>query len=158
MPFRYRLKSGGHADKNAKIVDRRTGKLVDLPAGGASAGDIVVYEEEPDFIKTDRRFEKVDDSAKPPAPVTPVTPEETPTEETTPGPEPTPTPEADTDTDADAEESVETDLNSMTVEQLKAYAEENEIDLNGAKTKADIIKRISGENGGSTPPSPEVDL
>lgn len=37
------------------------------------------------------------------------------------------------------------DWNKMTVKELKAYAEENNIDLDGADTKAEIIARIEGE-------------
>ena len=37
------------------------------------------------------------------------------------------------------------DFNDMTVVDLKNYAEENSIDLNGATKKADIINEIVGK-------------
>ena len=37
------------------------------------------------------------------------------------------------------------DFNNMTVVDLKNYAEENSIDLNGATKKADIINEIVGK-------------
>lgn len=37
------------------------------------------------------------------------------------------------------------DWNKMTVKELKAYAEENNIDLGSADTKAEIIAAIEGE-------------
>lgn len=37
------------------------------------------------------------------------------------------------------------DWNKMTAKELKVYAEENNIDLEGADTKAEIIARIEGE-------------
>lgn len=37
------------------------------------------------------------------------------------------------------------DFNNMTVVDLKKYAEENSIDLNGATKKADIINEIVGK-------------
>ena len=37
------------------------------------------------------------------------------------------------------------DFNDMTVVDLKKYAEENSIDLNGATKKADIINEIVGK-------------
>ena len=37
------------------------------------------------------------------------------------------------------------DFNDMTVVDLKNYAEENSIDLNGAAKKADIINEIVGK-------------
>jgi hypothetical protein len=39
-------------------------------------------------------------------------------------------------------DSLPPDLNSMTVDQLKAYAEENEIDMGDSVKKADIIAAI----------------
>lgn len=47
--------------------------------------------------------------------------------------------ETETETPESEEEVEEVDLESMTVPQLKALAEEQEIDLGSAKTKADII-------------------
>lgn len=38
-------------------------------------------------------------------------------------------------------------LNDMTVDQLKKLADEEEIDISGAKTKAELIERIRAFNG-----------
>lgn len=42
-------------------------------------------------------------------------------------------------------DTLKIDFNNMTVADLKNYAEENSIDLNGATKKADIINEIVGK-------------
>lgn len=47
------------------------------------------------------------------------------------------------------QEIIEPDFDGMTLAELKEYAKENEIDLNGARTKAAIIKEIEAAGGES---------
>lgn len=45
-------------------------------------------------------------------------------------------------------DTTKTDFNNMTVADLKNYAEENSIDINGATKKSDIINAIIGDTNG----------
>lgn len=63
-------------------------------------------------------------------------------------------PDAEAEAEAEADDSEETAvdyeaLSDMTKAELAAYAEENGIDIDGCKTKADILEAISVANGGS---------
>lgn len=158
MPYYYRLASGGHSDKNAKLLDRKTGKHVDLPKSGANPGDVLIYEEQPDFVKTDKRFQQLDGdvlkamaalpNAPAPGAVDPVVFNADPGTATLPPQVLDPDQKANTNKPSTkkaastADDDDDGDLESMTVEQLKDYAEENEIDLGGARLKDEIVKAI----------------
>lgn len=61
-------------------------------------------------------------------------------------------PDAEAEAEADDSEETAVDyeaLSDMTKAELTAYAEENGIDIDGCKTKADILEAISVANGGS---------